>query len=401
MLKIFSFSILLLLWLCSTEFCYAHDYIVPYDNVPITAKTWKEIDITWPNPFNPKHTNIAKLLRPIHFIEEDQLVMGKPAQLNMVGIGIPNQGTIVTAIKPLSQHLLQQLHAGTQPVIGYFKHYVNDVRTYRFIDKQGHYSTLHATPNHPFYVKELQAFLPISQITSTMTLIGASRQGLHLVCRTAKSIHCGIPYRSGHVFVVYNIEVYRQHIYRVGQFHILVHNKNPIDTKKNAYEIYQQLDRGEFIRVRQKVEDENIKAIFGHDFVLGKSYDNQYIRIEMTPIGRTVEERLRIIPARIMSDTSEINIDSINRFMSLEKIKLINRRMLEPDILNSIIERGVSTAPRSVHTLTGVNSRITKVYPGFQYKFALTGNNCRIFCKQITSTSQELSYRNNYLFPRN
>ena len=260
------------LLLCFCQLCLAREYVVPYDNVPISRKTWEEIDITWPNQYDNDKPNTARLLRPVRFIKAHHLAVGQLARLNMVGIGIPNQGTIVTAIKALPHPLAQPRHTGIQPVIGYFKHYVNDVRVYRFKDRYGHISTIHATPNHPFYVKELQSFLPISQVKQTMALIGIAHHAVHLVCKTANATHCGIPYHPGHLFVVYNIEVYRQHIYRVGHLHILVHNKSlkeirrlPIIGKGTSRTVYYDKSNRRIYKVYLPERSRGRKTLGLHD----------------------------------------------------------------------------------------------------------------------------------------
>ena len=224
MLRFFSL-VVLLFCLCLTSICIGQRYVLPYDNVPISATSWKEIDIKWLNPFNPNVPNTAQLLRPISFIRSNHLIVGHLAKLNMRGIGIPNSSAVLTAIKPLPKSTIQKIQANTQPVIGYFKHYVNDVRTYRFRDRSNHIFSIHATPNHPFWIKSLHIFLPITNVTSAMALVGKANRLVHLICPNNQS-HCGKSYRKGHIFMVYNIEVYRRHVYRVGHFNILVHNKN-------------------------------------------------------------------------------------------------------------------------------------------------------------------------------
>ena len=48
---------------------------------------------------------------------------------------------------------------------------------------------------------------------------------VHLVCPKGKYSHCGAAYRNDGLPVsVYNLEVYRRHIYRVGVIGLLVHN---------------------------------------------------------------------------------------------------------------------------------------------------------------------------------
>ena len=81
----------LLLCLCLTNFCHAHDYTVPYDNIPISAKTWEQINIKW-------HGGYAELLRPITYAHRYHLVDGNQIYLNLTEFGIPKEKILITCI---------------------------------------------------------------------------------------------------------------------------------------------------------------------------------------------------------------------------------------------------------------------------------------------------------------
>ena len=217
--------VMLCLWMGITVA--APHYALSYDNVPITASSWEEIDITWPNAFNRKQPNTAQLLRPIRYADKHGLIKGGHVHMDLAEFGVPNAAITVTAVKPLSWqrvHHIKQLPYGQKPVIGVFVHQTDDVHTYHFTNKQDHISTIHATPNHPFYVVNLHAYVPIGRITNSMQLVGADEQPISLVCTTWKTKHCGRPYRKGRRTWVYNVEVYQQHRYLVGRQRILAHN---------------------------------------------------------------------------------------------------------------------------------------------------------------------------------
>ena len=118
--------------------------------------------------------------------------------------------------------------AGTNSnrVTGIYIHDTDNVRTWKFIDQRKHISIIHATPNHPFYVKNLKKFLPLQKITPAMTLIDDHHHIIHLLCPAQKNGQCGLPYHPDRISTVYNIEVNRQHQYFVSGEHILVHNCN-------------------------------------------------------------------------------------------------------------------------------------------------------------------------------
>ena len=209
------FLIFCLLTTCAAQMCLAHDYTMSYDNVPISTKTWEEIGIKWDNGY-------GKLLRPISYAEKHGLTAGECRYFNLTEFGVPHAKITITYTKPLLKWQVHQLLHDKQPVIGIYIHQTKDVRTYRFTDKHGHISTLNVTPNHPFYVKSLHAYLPISHITNTMSLDGVQHQSLYLLC--LRHQHCGVIYEPNKFKTVYNLEVAQQHFFRVGVDEIRVHN---------------------------------------------------------------------------------------------------------------------------------------------------------------------------------
>ena len=196
-------------------------YALPYDNAPITKSGWEQIDIKFDNGY-------AKLLRPIAYAHEHGLIVGGHVQMNLTEFGMPHAKITVIAVKALSQQIVDKIHhlpKRSKPIIGIYIHKTKDVQTYRFTDKQGHLSLIHSTSNHPFYVKNLHAYIPIGQVTNTMQLTGKHNEIIHLACSKSKYMRCGTPYHNKRkIMTVYNIEVYQQHYYRVGINAIKVHN---------------------------------------------------------------------------------------------------------------------------------------------------------------------------------
>ena len=195
--------------------------------MPITAKTWDEVDISWYNPFNPKQPNAAQLLRPINYIKQTGLIINRKLFMDLSEFGVPEAKVTVSAIHPIPQQTIDKMYRlskSTKPIIGVYVHQTDDVRMYHFIDRKGHISIIHATPNHPFYVSSLRAYIPITQITNTMSLTGNHDQKVYLICPPHQYNHCGTAYRPHKVKTVYNLEIYRHHFFRVGEYHIKVHN---------------------------------------------------------------------------------------------------------------------------------------------------------------------------------
>jgi len=208
----------------------------PYDNIPITPKTWEEVDLIYYSTISGhRYTNTIQLLRPIVWLHKRHMdVIGGKVTLSMPEFGIVNVLATVKAIKPtqLDTRGVDWSKQKSAPVIGKFMRYVTDVRTYTFKDSLGHISHINATPNHPFYVKNKHGFVAIENVSDGDTLVGGFGFGdkhmdgaVHLVCDNGKHSHCGVAFAGVDLPTsVYNLEVYKRHVYRVGGEGVVVHN---------------------------------------------------------------------------------------------------------------------------------------------------------------------------------
>ena len=110
-------------------------------------------------------------------------------------------------------------------VTGIFISHGVDVRQYKFKNiTTGHISTINATRNHQFYVKNKKTFIPLAKILSGDLLVTETGEIIRLVCTGKRQTHCGLPYNKTGITSVYNIEIDKKHTYLVGEQHILVHN---------------------------------------------------------------------------------------------------------------------------------------------------------------------------------
>ena len=208
----------------------------PYDNIPITPKTWEEVDLIYYSTISGhRYTNAIQLLRPIEWLHKLHMdIIGGKVTLSMPEFGIVNVLATVKGIKPtrVDTRGVDWSKQNNAPVIGKFMRYVTDVRTYTFIDSQWRISHINATPNHPFYVKNKHGFVAIGNVSDDDTLVGGIGSGdnhidgaIHLVCAKGKHSHCGVAYGgNGLPILVYNFEVYKRHVYRVGGSAVVVHN---------------------------------------------------------------------------------------------------------------------------------------------------------------------------------
>ena len=220
----------ILLFILST-LVYAIDFKSPsYDKIPITPRTWQEVDLSYSDIIKGKsYPAEIKLLRPIEWLEENGMdKVGNEVNLSIPEFGVVNVQATVTAIKPttLDTSKTDWSKIDSRPVIGTFKRYARVVNTYTFKDlSTGKISSINATPNHPFYVKNKNKFIPIENVSPTDQLINSSGQPIKLICGKGQNSHCGRIYNiDGTPVPVYNLEIYQRHVYFVGNTAILVHN---------------------------------------------------------------------------------------------------------------------------------------------------------------------------------
>ncbi len=229
-------------------------FLPSYDSQPITPQTWEEVDFVYYHDFPCKATCIDKiipgcrkanndrgkvvlrctehmnLLRPKTMVSQWQQEQKKQGRVSLTikEFGVNNVHGYITTIKPTTvntSHLdINRSHQS--PAISFFGRHVLKVRTYQFKDfNTEKISYVSATPEHRFYVKNYNAFVPIQNLSPKDNLISATGHQIHLLCKGNRNSHCGVSYGVKGVPVeVYNLEIYQRHRYFVGKGQILVHN---------------------------------------------------------------------------------------------------------------------------------------------------------------------------------
>ncbi len=225
-----------------------------YDYQIITPDTWKEIDFIYYDDFPyrsfysnkvipdcKKHINSQQklvlrcterinLLRPKILVDRWQRLQKLYGwvPVNIKEIGINNVHGYITAIKAttLNTTIANLTKCQSSPVITTIERHTLTIRTYTFKNiKTGVISVINVTPEHRFYVTNIQAFEPIQMIDSDDRLINAAGNEVKLLCNGSRINHCGVKFNRSKVPVaVYNLEIYRKHRYFVGKDQILVHN---------------------------------------------------------------------------------------------------------------------------------------------------------------------------------
>ena len=196
----------------------------------IKAESLEHIVFEWPNPYNMQHPNRIELLRSEGYAHQHGLKKNTYYKVTRSKNKVfPKRVKVVTIDKYKTVNNRNKNQYAM--VTGTFIHQSEAVKVWRFIDEHHHITILNATDNHPFYVKNLHAFLPIRDITSKM-LLDAGGHTLHLLCRNR--LNCSQPFHSDKPVYVYNIEVKNRHVYRVGKENILVHNCSELITENKA-----------------------------------------------------------------------------------------------------------------------------------------------------------------------
>ena len=148
--------------------------------------------------------------------------------------------THIISIKPVAMNSQKPLTGkGRNIVTGLFVQHAVNVRKYTFKEvTTGKTGTINATANHPLYVKNRSAFIPIEKVTGSDNLITETGQSVKLICQENRKDHCGVAYGDGQPLPVYNLQIANRHTYFVGKdYKILVHNctkkrKLPMQAKR-------------------------------------------------------------------------------------------------------------------------------------------------------------------------
>ncbi|WP_440994401.1 polymorphic toxin-type HINT domain-containing protein [Cysteiniphilum litorale] len=213
------------------KLAFSLSYELPsYDLEPITPKTWQQVVLKYSDIINgKKYPAEIKLLRPINWLKYNGIdQVGNKAVFSLPEFGVESAEVEVISVLPttVDTSRVNWSVEKSRPVIGKFKRYAEDVRTYMFQDMQGNVEEINATPNHPFYAKNKGEFIAIDDVTTSDELIDQLGKSVKLVCPVDKNRSCGQKYNDTLSPVeVYNLEVYRKHVYYVGKnSSILTHN---------------------------------------------------------------------------------------------------------------------------------------------------------------------------------
>ncbi|WP_116963997.1 polymorphic toxin-type HINT domain-containing protein [Fastidiosibacter lacustris] len=290
-----------------------------YDFEPITPKTWQKVELKYSDIINGKeYPAEIKMLRPIDWLRANSLdKIESDVNLSIPEFGVENVQVTVTAIQFIKLDIsgIDWSIDRKRPVISLFKRYAEDVRIYTFKDDLGNIEQINATPNHPFYIKNKGAFVEIDKVLASDELLSQTGKQVKLVCPVGQNSSCGKPYnKSSEPIIVYNLEVYREHIYFVGDLDVLVHNKRDLVHEsrfinKRAYE-----DQKSIGKISYTTEKGSKYSYHKNKF---KREMSKYIVIENGYTGKIISSNKAII--------SSFDYDAMNYFLDVvEKANSIN-----------------------------------------------------------------------------
>ena len=184
------------------------------DNEPITPYTWKVIQIKLVEPDSSiliatlkrpnwwiKHYKADKVGNRFNIFISDMNVAGEAEVLKIQGQQIDTR---------IETHKAEGNYK-FRPVTGKFERTSSDVWTYYFENGD----TIGCTPNHPYYSQDRLEYVPIGEINIGENIKLAGEKFTKLVSK--------VKHNKGSE-TVYNLEIYRDHNFYVGNQGLLVHN---------------------------------------------------------------------------------------------------------------------------------------------------------------------------------
>ena len=174
---------------------------------------------------------IISLLREENTINNWLRIQNKKGYLplTMKASGITNTVGHISKITPVGFSSVNKKTADVnspyRPATGIFIRHVTDVRQYTFKNiKTNVVFSVKATPEHPVYSVNRQAFIPVSHLSTEDYMLSEDGQKIHLICPQGLKNSCGVSFNKGGITSVYNVETSQRHTYFVQSEKLLVHN---------------------------------------------------------------------------------------------------------------------------------------------------------------------------------
>ena len=325
---------------------FAHNISPSYDKFSVNRGIWKEIHIVYNQDFPYKQnynkqnikgctktyiTSICsykkdakktvpvlrcvehiKLLRPDKIVSQWVKIQNKKHffLLTLNTFNSVNIHAQITAIRPVKsdnhQGFLYSKQTGK--VTGQFERHTVNVKKYTFRNmKTGKTTTVNATPEHPVYVKNRAAFIPMDLLRATDQLLNSAGQEIRLICPGNRIQRCGELLDNNIPLPVYNLEVDHHHTYFVSSISLLVHNVCELTMKlseKIPELIRYQMMRHQREGVLSLKSDDDVQRAFTVLRELG---------------GENIESDSHVILAASLHHRQTIRIDMLEFFLRRRK----------------------------------------------------------------------------------
>ncbi|MEQ8819221.1 MAG: polymorphic toxin-type HINT domain-containing protein [Sumerlaeia bacterium] len=187
-----------------------------YDDEPVDPATWLQVQFVMDKEGG--HRVEVGLLRPAWWLEERQIdEAGDVIHLDLAEMGAVGPAKVVS-LGPCPP--IKPKRPGSETVIGKFVHDGAQVQELVFSGSEG--EPIGVTASHPFWSETRSDWVEAGALAigeEVQTADGGRAKLLER--REVPGLH-----------KVYNLEVHRAHVYRVGEQGILVHNKGP---KKSVF----------------------------------------------------------------------------------------------------------------------------------------------------------------------
>lgn len=200
-----------------------NELLVAAETLNSQPSTLNQIEHTDFGPFVHEHWRVIHFLltrldgdkvriwlaRPTWWLEEEQVKVGGKYEFDMEEVGAVGTADVV-AIDECQQPPNRQ-NEHHRLVTGKFKHQAKNV-----IDLyvEGQDEPIGTTANHPFWSEDRQAFVEAGSLRPGENLLNVDGQRVQVITHSP---------RPG-PYTVYNLEVDGEHVYRVGEDGVLVHN---------------------------------------------------------------------------------------------------------------------------------------------------------------------------------
>ena len=148
-----------------------------FKNTSTIPTVMEEIDVKWPCPYLHRRSNYIKLLKPCGYAEKKHLTIGSLTEMHLFNENIQMRVTaikkkVLPKAKKIDSNRLRNHYLNKYSMVtAIFAHQSPVVKTYKFSNAVTHNITaLNVTPEHPFYVREMNQFLAVKEIKPWMSL---------------------------------------------------------------------------------------------------------------------------------------------------------------------------------------------------------------------------------------